>query len=201
MAGDLEKQRVFSTWAMRDAIRSEPVVTDSPAFWGKYRRKTDPKSRTGVVAGFHIGRAANDRGPALIRSGLGASKNYPRFGEVGETSRTMSVSPSPRPSEQLCIRPNALWVVDFTYVHIWAGFVYVPFVIDAFARRIVGWKVRTSATAGFLPDALEQANVRRSTVPKRRSTAASCAGRSAGNGRTSSARWPWPEGSNVIRFD
>lgn len=54
-------------------------------------------------------------------------------------------------------RPNALWVVDFTYVHTWAGFVYVAFVIDAFARRIVGWKVSTSATANFVLDALEQA--------------------------------------------
>ena len=54
-------------------------------------------------------------------------------------------------------RPNALWVVDFTYVHTWTGFVYVAFVIDAFARRIVGWKVGTSATAGFVLDALEQA--------------------------------------------
>lgn len=54
-------------------------------------------------------------------------------------------------------RPNALWVVDFTYVHTWAGFVYVAFVTDAFARRIVGWKVSTSATAGFVLDALEQA--------------------------------------------
>ena len=54
-------------------------------------------------------------------------------------------------------RPNALWVVDFTYVHTWAGFVYVAFVIDAFARRIVGWKVSASATAGFVLDALEQA--------------------------------------------
>ncbi|WP_373288794.1 IS3 family transposase [Croceicoccus mobilis] len=54
-------------------------------------------------------------------------------------------------------RPNALWVVDFTYVHTWAGFVYVAFVIDAYARRIVGWKVSTSATAGFVLDALEQA--------------------------------------------
>ena len=59
-------------------------------------------------------------------------------------------------------RPNALWVVDFTYVHTWAGFVYVAFVIDAYARRIVGWKVSTSATAGFVLDALEQAiHVRR----------------------------------------
>ena len=55
-------------------------------------------------------------------------------------------------------RPNALWVVDFTYVHTWTGFVYVAFVIDAFARRIVGWKVSTIATAGFVLDALEQAN-------------------------------------------
>ena len=54
-------------------------------------------------------------------------------------------------------RPNALWVVDFTYVHTWAGFVYVAFVIDAFARRIGGWKVSTSATANFVLDALEQA--------------------------------------------
>nr|WP_191325666.1 IS3 family transposase [Novosphingobium pokkalii] len=54
-------------------------------------------------------------------------------------------------------RPNALWVVDFTYVHTWAGFVYVAFVIDAYARRIVGWKVSTSAPAGFVLDALEQA--------------------------------------------
>ena len=54
-------------------------------------------------------------------------------------------------------RPNALWVVDFTYVHTWAGFVYVAFVIDAYARRIAGWKVSTSATAGFVLDALEQA--------------------------------------------
>lgn len=62
-------------------------------------------------------------------------------------------------------RPNALWVVDFTYVHTWAGFVYVAFVIDAFARRIVGWKVSTSATASFVLDALEQAiHARRPTA-------------------------------------
>lgn len=54
-------------------------------------------------------------------------------------------------------RPNALWAVDFTYVHTWAGFVYVAFVSDAFTRRVVGWKVSASATAGFVLDALEQA--------------------------------------------
>ena len=54
-------------------------------------------------------------------------------------------------------QPNALWVSDFTYVATWGGFVYVAFVIDAFARRIVGWKVSRSATADFVLDALEQA--------------------------------------------
>jgi putative transposase len=54
-------------------------------------------------------------------------------------------------------RPNVLWVSDFTYVATWAGFVYVAFVIDAFARRIVGWRVCRTAHAGFVLDALEQA--------------------------------------------
>jgi putative transposase len=54
-------------------------------------------------------------------------------------------------------RPNVLWVSDFTYVATWAGFVYVAFVIDAYARRIVGWRVSRTAHAGFVLDALEQA--------------------------------------------
>jgi len=53
--------------------------------------------------------------------------------------------------------PNRLWVSDFTYVATWKGFVYVAFVIDAYARRIVGWRVSSSAHAGFVLDALEQA--------------------------------------------
>jgi putative transposase len=54
-------------------------------------------------------------------------------------------------------RPNALWLSDFTYVATWSGFVYVAFVIDAFVRRIVGWRVSRTAHAGFVLDALEQA--------------------------------------------
>jgi putative transposase len=48
-------------------------------------------------------------------------------------------------------------VSDFTYVATWQGFVYVAFVIDAFARRIVGWHASRTAQAGFVLDALEQA--------------------------------------------
>jgi putative transposase len=53
--------------------------------------------------------------------------------------------------------PNALWVSDFTYVATWSGFVYVAFVIDAFARRIVGWRASRVAHASFVLDALDQA--------------------------------------------
>ena len=54
-------------------------------------------------------------------------------------------------------RPNALWVADLTYVATWRGFVYVAFVIDAFARRIVGWRVSNSLQTDIALDALEQA--------------------------------------------
>jgi putative transposase len=53
--------------------------------------------------------------------------------------------------------PNRLWVSDFTYVATWQGFVYVAFIIDAYARRIIGWRVSRTAHAGFVLDALEQA--------------------------------------------
>jgi transposase InsO family protein len=63
------------------------------------------------------------------------------------TSRWKSTAP----------RPNALWASDFTYVATWAGLVYVTFVIDTYARRIVGWRVSRTAHASFVLDALEQA--------------------------------------------
>jgi putative transposase len=53
--------------------------------------------------------------------------------------------------------PNMLWVSDFTYVATWVGFVYVAFVIDFYARYIVGWRVSRTAHASFVLDALEQA--------------------------------------------
>ncbi|ACR29011.1 integrase catalytic subunit [Burkholderia glumae BGR1] len=54
-------------------------------------------------------------------------------------------------------RPNQLWVSDFTYVSTWQGWLYVAFVIDVFARRIVGWRVSSSMSTDFVLDALEQA--------------------------------------------
>jgi len=54
-------------------------------------------------------------------------------------------------------RPNQLWVSDFTYVSTWQGWQYVAFVIDVFARRIVGWRMSSSMRTDFVLDALEQA--------------------------------------------
>lgn len=54
-------------------------------------------------------------------------------------------------------RPNQLWVADFTYVATWRGFVFVAFVIDVYARMIVGWRVSTSIKTDLVLDALEQA--------------------------------------------
>ena len=53
--------------------------------------------------------------------------------------------------------PNRLWVADFTYVPTWSGFVYVAFVIDAFSRRIVGWRAATSMSTALVLDAVEHA--------------------------------------------
>lgn len=79
-----------------------------------------------------------------------------------ETRTTVSNPATPCPADKVnrqfrASAPNVLWLSDFTYVATWQGFVYVAFVIDAFARRIVGWRVSRAASAGFVLDALEQA--------------------------------------------
>ncbi len=77
-------------------------------------------------------------------------------------TRTQSDPAATRPADLVdrqfvATRPNQLWVSDFTYVATWRGFVYVAFVIDVFARRIVGWRVSSSLRTDFVLDALEQA--------------------------------------------
>ncbi len=78
-----------------------------------------------------------------------------------ETSTTIADKASPCPADKVkrqfrAPHSNALWVSDFTYVATWQGFVYVAFVIDVFARCIVGWRVSRTAHADFVLDALEQ---------------------------------------------
>jgi putative transposase len=81
-------------------------------------------------------------------------------GKVVKTTVANAAAPCPldRVNRQFkAQRPNQLWVSDFTYVSTWQGFVYVAFVIDVFARRIVGWRVSSSMRTDFVLDALEQA--------------------------------------------
>jgi transposase InsO family protein len=81
-------------------------------------------------------------------------------GKVVRTTVADTTAPCPldRVNRQFkAQRPNQLWVSDFTYVSTWQGFVYVAFVIDVFARRIVGWRVSRSMHTDFVLEALEQA--------------------------------------------
>jgi transposase InsO family protein len=83
-----------------------------------------------------------------------------RRGKVVRT--TISDAKAPCPLDRVnrrfkAERPNQLWVSDFTYVSTWQGWLYVAFVIDVYARRIVGWRVSTSMHTEFVLDALEQA--------------------------------------------
>ncbi|KWZ58739.1 transposase [Burkholderia ubonensis] len=83
-----------------------------------------------------------------------------RRGRVVKTTQSNRATPCPldKVNRQFqAERPNALWVADFTFVSTWTGFVYVAFVIDTFARRIVGWRVSASAHTDFVLDALNQA--------------------------------------------
>jgi transposase InsO family protein len=104
--------------------------------------------------GFDIGR---DRVARLMRRlGLEGARRGRRV------RTTVSDKTAPCPLDKVnrqftADRPNRLWVSDFTYVPTWAGMVYVAFVIDVFARRIVGWRASRTASAQFVLDALEQA--------------------------------------------
>jgi putative transposase len=81
----------------------------------------------------------------------------------GKTLKTTNSNPAaPCPRDHVnrqfnAPAPNILWLSDFTYVSTWQGFAYVAFIIDAYARRIVGWRVSRSAKTDFVLDALEQA--------------------------------------------
>lgn len=82
---------------------------------------------------------------------------------------TIPDTTAPRPQDLVARRfvaerPNQLWVADFTYVATWSGFVFVAFVIDVYARMIVGWRVSRSMKSELVLDALEQAIHARSTT-------------------------------------
>ena len=81
----------------------------------------------------------------------------------GKVKRTTIADPTAaRPADLVQRRfappaPNRLWVADLTYVSTWSGFAYVAFVIDAYARRILGWRVASTMATSMVLDAIEQA--------------------------------------------
>jgi putative transposase len=104
--------------------------------------------------GVQVARCTVER--LMKRMGLAGA----RRGKVVRTTVPNPAAPCPldRVNRQFkADRPNKLWVSDFTYVSTWQGWLYVAFVIDVFARRIVGWRVSRSMHTDFVLDALEQA--------------------------------------------
>ncbi len=88
----------------------------------------------------------------------------------GKALRTTTNDPkAPCPADRVnrqfqAERPNQLRVSDFTYVSTWQGWLYVAFVIDVFARRIVGWRLASTMNTDFVLNALEQALYARQPV-------------------------------------
>ena len=102
-----------------------------------------------AVARCTVARLMRQRGLRGVRRGQAVRTTVPNLA---------APCPRDRVNRQFrAERPNQLWVADFTYVSTWQGFVYVAFIIDVFARRIVGWRVSRSMRTEFVLDALEQA--------------------------------------------
>ena len=119
----------------------------------------------GVYGVRKVWRALNREGVTVARCTVARL-----MGELGlrgvvrgrRSKTTLAARDLPRPADRVsrvfeARRPNTLWVADLTYVATWRGFVYVAFVVDAYARRIVGWRVSDSLHTELALDALEQA--------------------------------------------
>jgi putative transposase len=164
-----------STYRSHAALRRDPVKGSArarrdAALREKIRRVFDDNFQ--VYGARKVWRQLNREGENVARCtvarlmkamGLrGAVRGKPVKTTVSDRSAPCPLDKVNRQFE--APRPNALWVSDFTYVATWQGFVYVAFVIDTFARRIVGWRASRTAHAGFGLDALEQALCERRPV-------------------------------------
>jgi transposase InsO family protein len=104
--------------------------------------------------GIRVARCTVER--LMSKLGLAGARRGKRVRTT--TPDTAASCPRDRVNRQFnASRPNELWVSDFTYVSTWQGWLFVAFVIDVYARRIVGWRVSHSMRTDFVLDALEQA--------------------------------------------
>ncbi|WP_229258800.1 IS3 family transposase [Duganella flavida] len=113
--------------------------------------------RSGTSCGASSARSCPLHRRALDAPRRPARRDARQGGENHHRQRSRTLPAGPGQSPVQAQRPNQLWVSDFTYVSTWQGFVYVAFVIDVFARRIVGWRVSSSMRTDFVLGALEQA--------------------------------------------
>jgi len=153
------KSRPPSARAVRDAALIPVLV----ALWTANRRIYGVRKlwRATRRAGYHLGR---DQVARLMR--LAGIEGHNR----GRKLRTTRPDPTAGRHPDLVERhfeaeePNRLWVTDLTYVATWQGFAYVCFIVDAFSRMIVGWRVATHMRTDMVLDALEMARWKRGTV-------------------------------------
>lgn len=145
------KDRLPSRRDQRDAVLVEHITRVHQANFGVYgpRKVWLALNREGIP----VARCTVER--LMAQLGL-------RGAVRGKVKRTTIAGGGPKPADLVGrnfapLAPNRLWVADFTYVSTWAGWVYVAFVIDAYARRILGWRAATSMTADLVLDAVEQA--------------------------------------------
>jgi putative transposase len=147
-----QRQREPSARALRDAellVEIQRVYARSRGLYGA-RKVWLQLRREGILAArCTIERLMRKHGLEGVRRGRRRRTTIPD----GQASRPLDLVDRDFTAEA----PNRLWVADFTYVMTWSGVVYVAFVIDAFSRRIVGWKADTSMKTSLVLDALEMA--------------------------------------------
>jgi len=146
------KSRPPSARALEDAALKPQLTRIHEENFGVYGARK--LWRQLLREGIHIGR---DRVVRLMRElGIaGAVRGKPK-------RTTIPAEVAARPGDLVerhffAVAPNRLWVADLTYVRTWSGFCYVAFIIDAYSRRIVGWRVSTSLRTDLALDALEMA--------------------------------------------
>lgn len=146
-----------------DLARRSPRAHHDAALMAQIRRVHE--TNFGVCGARKVWRQLGREGVAVARCTV--ERLMRQMGLRGvvrgkEVRTTVTDKATPCPTDKVnrqfrAPQPNMLWVSDFTYVATWQGLVDAAFVIDVFARRIVGWRVSRAAHAGFVLDALEQA--------------------------------------------
>ena len=152
------KSRPLSARAVRDAMLMPILLALFQANYSVYgARKLWISARR---AGYDIGR---DQTARLMRAlGIQGVRRGRRVRTTRPDDRAAR-PPDLVERDFTADRPNLLWVTDLTYVPTWAGVAYVCFIIDAFSRRIVGWRVASNMRTAMVLDALEMARWQRGT--------------------------------------